>query len=295
MKPQLKCLWATSLFALAAGCSTASVEELSRTQPVGSEYNKQLTKEYTALANYEAYEMIDVLAAERYAAKGMAAAQDRPSLPDEIWSRELPKQYGKQLTDARMRLVDAQVHGARERYPTEAAAAQAKFDCWLEQQEENDQPTHIAACRDSYAQAMQAIDAKESSRLSKQDTPDVSRASDAVASKPDPEMLIYFDFDKSTVDSSELGKIERIAAKIEQSGGLSKVTATGHTDRSGSASYNQDLALRRANFIRDALSDRGVSSAAIGIVSMGESDAREPTADGVREAENRRVQISILR
>jgi OOP family OmpA-OmpF porin len=295
MKPQLKCLWATSLFALAAGCSTASVEELSRTQPVGSEYNKQLTKEYTALAKYEANEMLDVLSAERYAAKGMVAAQDRPTLPDDIWSRDLPKQYVQQLTDARMRLVEVQVQGARERYPTEAAAAQAKFDCWLEQQAENDQPTHIAACRQTYAQAMQAIGAMETSRLSKRDTQDMSRASDTVTLKPDPEMLIYFDFDKSTIASGEQGKIERIAAKIGQTGAPSKVTATGHTDRVGSESYNQDLALRRATTIRDALMDRGVSSTAISIVSKGETDSREQTADGVREAENRRVQISILR
>jgi outer membrane protein OmpA-like peptidoglycan-associated protein len=142
---------------------------------------------------------------------------------------------------------------------------------------------------------MQAIGAMETSRLSKRDTQDMSRASDTVTLKPDPEMLIYFDFDKSTIASGEQGKIERIAAKIGQTGAPSKVTATGHTDRSGSESYNQDLALRRATTIRDALMDRGVSSTAISIVSKGETDSREQTADGVREAENRRVQISILR
>jgi len=66
----------------------------------------------------------------------------------------------------------------------------------------------------------------------------------------------------------------------------------GHADRSGSTSYNVGLSQRRADAVRSYLSARGVPDTRISSEAFGESQPRVPTADGVRELQNRRVEIS---
>ena len=67
----------------------------------------------------------------------------------------------------------------------------------------------------------------------------------------------------------------------------------GHADRSGSDAYNQKLSLRRGTAVKGALVSEGISGGAISVSGKGESDPMVPTADGVREPQNRRVHISL--
>ena len=71
------------------------------------------------------------------------------------------------------------------------------------------------------------------------------------------------------------------------------MTATGHTDKSGPDSYNMALSLRRANTVKDALVREGVPATAISVIGKGETQPLVQTADGVREPQNRRVEIVI--
>ena len=66
----------------------------------------------------------------------------------------------------------------------------------------------------------------------------------------------------------------------------------GHTDRSGSVTYNMGLAERRNASVQAYLAGRGVPEDRISSEAFGESQPRVPTADGVRELQNRRVEIT---
>jgi OOP family OmpA-OmpF porin len=66
---------------------------------------------------------------------------------------------------------------------------------------------------------------------------------------------------------------------------------TGHTDTVGSDAYNMRLSRRRAESVAAELEKQGVPSAEIAIVAKGKHDLLVPTADGVKEPQNRRVQI----
>ena len=66
----------------------------------------------------------------------------------------------------------------------------------------------------------------------------------------------------------------------------------GHTDTSGSARYNQGLAERRNAAVRSYMTGRGVPAGQIMGQAFGETQPRVPTADGVREAQNRRVEVT---
>jgi iron complex outermembrane receptor protein len=102
--------------------------------------------------------------------------------------------------------------------------------------------------------------------------------------------LVFFDFNKSDL-TPQAAKIVDLAAL---NAGLTKVTrlnVTGHTDTVGSDAYNMRLSRRRAESVAAELEAHGISASEIEIIAKGKHDLLVPTADGVREPQNRRVQI----
>jgi outer membrane protein OmpA-like peptidoglycan-associated protein len=104
--------------------------------------------------------------------------------------------------------------------------------------------------------------------------------------------MVFFDWDRSNLSQQALTTIGQAAAAYKTKGSA-RITATGHTDKSGPESYNMALSLRRANAVKDALVRNGVPATAISVVGKGETQPLVPTADGVREPQNRRVEIVI--
>ncbi|MBS0520535.1 MAG: OmpA family protein [Proteobacteria bacterium] len=107
-----------------------------------------------------------------------------------------------------------------------------------------------------------------------------------------PSFMVFFDWDRATLSAQALNTIKQ-AADVYKTKGNARITATGHTDTSGPESYNMALSLRRANAVKDALVRDGVPATAISVVGKGEQGLLVPTADGVREPQNRRVVIVI--
>ena len=107
-----------------------------------------------------------------------------------------------------------------------------------------------------------------------------------------PSFMVFFDWDRANLSQQALNTIKQ-ASDAYKAKGNARITATGHTDTSGSASYNMALSLRRANAVKDALVRNGVPAQAITVVGKGQTDLLVKTADGVREPQNRRVEIVI--
>ncbi|HLG49424.1 MAG TPA: OmpA family protein [Reyranella sp.] len=107
-----------------------------------------------------------------------------------------------------------------------------------------------------------------------------------------PSFMVFFDWDKSELNATSIETIARAAAAYRAKGGA-QIRATGHTDTSGPQTYNMALSLRRANAVKDALVRDGVPANDISVVGLGESQPLVRTGDGVREAQNRRVEIVI--
>ena len=117
----------------------------------------------------------------------------------------------------------------------------------------------------------------------------------AVAPVPSPisrSYLVFFDWDKYNL--TERGRqIVAEAAANSTKVQYTKIEVNGYTDTSGSAKYNMGLSLRRANTVATELVKDGVPKAAIAIQGFGQTHLLVPTADGVREPQNRRVEIII--
>ena len=67
----------------------------------------------------------------------------------------------------------------------------------------------------------------------------------------------------------------------------------GHTDAVGSDPFNDALARQRADMVRAELIRRGVPPANIQASGRGKRDLLIPTADGIAEPRNRRVEILV--
>jgi OmpA-OmpF porin, OOP family len=102
--------------------------------------------------------------------------------------------------------------------------------------------------------------------------------------------LVFFDWDKYNI-TPEGQRIIQLAAEHYRSGGRVQLQVTGYTDLSGSAGYNQRLSERRANAVAAALERLGVPRSDMVVTGRGMNDPRVPTAPGVREPQNRRVEI----
>ncbi len=259
---------------LLAGC-TSNIERLRETTPSGgTQFTQALASEYRDFTIFEADEMYDWPDADYFARKGLAAAGGKVVLPEDLANWDLPADKVGELSNARSRLIAALDGGARDSNPAIAARAQAKFDCWVEQQEENHQPDHIAACRDGLEEAMAQL------------------APQPMADAPGTYMVL-FDFDRSNINAAGQAVLNQVLADAAAKGTPVSISATGHADRSGSEDYNMGLSLRRADSVREALIAGGTDPYAITVAGRGESEPAVPTPDGVREQANRRVEIVL--
>jgi len=109
---------------------------------------------------------------------------------------------------------------------------------------------------------------------------------------PASDFVVYFEWDRSNLNQAALETIDAAVARARQCN-VGSVMVIGHTDTSGSPTYNQGLSERRASVVRDALVARGVAGAAITTQARGESELARPTRDGVREPLNRRTAVTI--
>ena len=277
--------------------SHSEVKALNEVQAVGSPFTQHLAAEYRDFANTELNNMFDYPDALHFARKGLAAANGDVVMPEPISDWNLLPQHMEELSTARGRMIVAFDLGAREVAPQQSAAAQAAFDCWIEQQEENWQNDDIVSCKTKYMNAIDALEGMIDPPMPMVEpelvTPVVTDLPAAEPMKPEDAMyLVFFDFDKSVVGAGGQNVLDAVAEEIA-SRNLNVVRIVGHTDSSGSQSYNQKLAMKRSNAVRDELINRGVDAALIKVDGRGENELLVQTADDVREPANRRTQITF--
>jgi outer membrane protein OmpA-like peptidoglycan-associated protein len=104
--------------------------------------------------------------------------------------------------------------------------------------------------------------------------------------------IVFFDWDKDDITPQAAAILDNAAAAYANCGNAQVVLA-GHADRSGPADYNVGLSQRRANNARAYLAGHGIPDGVITTQAYGESRPLVETADGVREPQNRRVEVTF--
>jgi outer membrane protein OmpA-like peptidoglycan-associated protein len=101
---------------------------------------------------------------------------------------------------------------------------------------------------------------------------------------------VNFDFDKRTLNQLGRGRVQQIAAMVNESPNL-KVVLQGHTDYKGSDKYNEKLGLDRAESVRQELIAQGVSADRLSTVTFGETQPVYSEDTDWARAVNRRVEV----
>jgi outer membrane protein OmpA-like peptidoglycan-associated protein len=114
----------------------------------------------------------------------------------------------------------------------------------------------------------------------------------AAAPEPARTYLVFFDWDRDTL-TDRARQIIADAAAASRRVGTTRIEVAGHADRTGTAQYNQRLSERRANNVAAELVRLGVPRNEITTVGFGFDRPLVPTAAGVREPQNRRVEIVL--
>ena len=203
------------------------------------------------------------------AADASAAANGEAVGPTDLSDWNLPAEHEDELRTARASLLEQLDGGARDSLPMEAAMAQARFDCWVEQVEENFQPDDIATCRDEFYALLEQLSP-------------AAAAADVY--------IVFFDWDQSVITDAAMEILSDVAADYA-AGSYSGVDVVGHADRSGPDAYNLGLSMRRAEAVRSSLGGMGVPDGVVSTDGLGESQPLVETPDGVREPSNRRAEI----
>src|SRR6185437_10501903 len=102
--------------------------------------------------------------------------------------------------------------------------------------------------------------------------------------------LVFFDFDRYTLTEEAKGVVQQ-AAKTFALKGYARIEVNGYTDLSGTQEYNLKLSQRRATAVAEYLAHLGVPRPVMNVMWHGKENPRVPTADGVRDPHNRRVEI----
>ena len=259
------------------------VERVRVTNPSGDSFEQTLAREYRDLSLFEADEMEDWPDAEFFATKSLRAGAGDTPMTVELANRNIanPTKLAE-LEAARAYLVSTLQTG-RTIAPVEAGVAQAKFDCWAEQQEEGHQFDHIAACQTAYLMAMEALKAAMQPTNVTYETVQQEVARNTV----------YFDWDKDTIRPDQQAALDKFLAEMKAIGPVT-LYIEGHTDTSGPNDYNAELSRRRAENVRTDLRQQGMTVGEVKdlqLLAKGENDLAVATGDGVKEQQNRRVVI----
>lgn len=275
--------------ALLGACSST---QTAQTQPTaGTEFTRELARQYYGFGEQQRLEAYDWWSSGYFHRKGDAAAAGNAVPPEVPGQRYTPREsaVNSELVAARQRLETALASPATTRATRPLARAQVRYDCWLESTadpffaERGEWLTRkLQECRNEFEASMNEVDVA------------MRPAPAPVAAAPrEQSFLVFFDFDKYNITSEGEAVIQRAVANFRRTGQTPRIIATGHADKVGTPEYNMGLSDRRAVAVREALVRAGVPVNDITTEAKGETQPLVPTPDGVREPQNRRVEIAF--
>jgi len=264
--------------------------------PNGTSFEGELAREYRDFFLFEADEMYDWPDADYFAEKALAANKGKTVLPEDPKDWNIDSRHEPGLIEARGKLVGVLEKGAREVAPHEAAVAQARFDCWVEQQEEGHQLDDIAACRNQFHAALAKLDEAMQPKTAEAPIAEplaVKPVAALVVGDEVARTVVYFGWDKARIAGDEQTKLNVFVDEMKRMRNV-VLYLEGHADRSGPADYNLELSKVRAEQVRGELVKQGLNVAEIEDFKLGAEGESQPaviTQDGIREPGNRRVEV----
>ena len=104
--------------------------------------------------------------------------------------------------------------------------------------------------------------------------------------------IVYFDWDKTDITPEAASVLDNVVSQFKRRGNV-RINLAAYTDTTRSAAYAMGLSEREAASVTAYLTSHGIPAEAISSQAFGNTNLRVQTADGVREQQNRRVEITF--
>lgn len=114
----------------------------------------------------------------------------------------------------------------------------------------------------------------------------------AVEPAPSEKFILYFESGTASLRADSESAISAIVAAVGRRAAVA-IAISGHTDATGSDQVNDQLALARAEKVRELLVQQGVAPVLLSVSSHGKGNPAIPSAEGVAEPRNRRVEVIV--
>ena len=245
------------------------IDDVRSMAPQGSAFSQGLRSGYLNLADDETGRLLR-REYDHFIRKAVASAKGLSVTPDLVSLRTLSDAQVDELSAARARLMAGLDGNGRLKAPDAASRAQVYYDCWLANEGRGDL-NRAAECKAAFEAAMAEVE-------------------QALASDIGNVYVVFFAWDRADITPVAATVFDQVASDFEQ-GEVPRIVLSGHTDTTGPADYNMRLSERRARAAAAELIARGVPESAIEVTWFGETQLRVPTADEVREPQNRRVEM----
>ncbi|MBC5775715.1 OmpA family protein [Pontibacter sp. KCTC 32443] len=105
---------------------------------------------------------------------------------------------------------------------------------------------------------------------------------------------VLFDTDKAEIKKGAEANLQKISSSIAQRSKDGDIRIYGYTDAKGSAGYNEDLAKRRAEAVKNWLQKNGkIDASRISVHPVGEAKPVKSNETAAGRQQNRRVEIAV--
>lgn len=244
------------------------------------DFRSNLAAEYLAFAESEA-ELGHKKDSTYLAEKGLRAAQNQTTPPENPVEWEIPEDLRTELNNARERYMRVRNDFFQRVAAQSLARAQVFYDCWVMQAAQHRDNDLTLPCRSEF--------------LGELDT--LEQIVDTLGPSPKVKLpahyTILFGIGSTRLDTDAAYTVEEVLA-ITRLYPDHLIEIVGHTDRAGSQERNLVISTERAANTAAALADVGIDPERINFSGEGEDNPAIPTLDGVYRERNRRVEISVL-
>lgn len=280
------------IFLFLFSCSKSPLEKLSEQEPIlrsRGKYESYLALEYLEFAR-KLVAVDDKKTAEYFSKKALGINAGDEVVPENPikWKADEAQMEEMVMMQKRLEqvLIDQQL---RFQLPIQLAHLTYLYDCWISRESKAIfRSDELAQCRVRFSKLLDEIEQYSDER---------GKDKQAKVEIIEPKFARYeilFDFNNEKLNNKASKDLLAVLKRLSELYGDYRILLVGNADRVGNELYNQQLAFKRAEVVKNYLIKNGVGSDMIELRSVGEDFPDILTADGVQKQDNRTVVIYVL-
>ncbi|MBU6140124.1 MAG: OmpA family protein [Proteobacteria bacterium] len=232
----------------------------------------------------------DEKTAEYFSRKGLAITKGEEIIPENPikWKADLAQMEEMILMQKRLEKILSD-HQLKFHLPIQTAHLTYLYDCWISREsKEIFRSDELAQCRVRFSKLLDEIEQFSDSRTK-------DKQAKVEITEPKFEHFdIFFDFNNSKFSDKANKDLLALLSHLSKLYGDYRILLVGNADRVGNELYNQQLAYKRSEVVKNYLIKNGVTSDMIETRVMGEDFPDILTKDGSQKQNNRTVGIYVL-